>query len=103
MAFEPEHVDELNSSVGGVIELQWQLSFQAGQLRKLVARHPTTPISACDPHIKSHVVTQLEEQPLDLCMRGGCLADLKIVVGRILTLGNGHRAHTSVQCPRPSC
>jgi hypothetical protein len=35
-------------------------------------------------------------------MRGGRLVGLKLVVGPILTLGNGHRAYARVQCPRAS-
>ena len=40
---------------------------------------------------------------MDLCVCCGKLTGLKLAIGRILALGNGHRAHTSVQCPRSSC
>jgi hypothetical protein len=103
MTFEPEHVDQRNGSVGGVIERSWQHRWQEEHLRKLVARHPTTAFIPCDPPITSPIVTSREELPLDLGMRGGRLTNLNLCVECFLTPRNGHRAHASVHGLPSSC
>ncbi len=72
---QPEHVDQLNGPVGGVVKLPEKLSFQVGDVLKIDSVMRPVPVVSGHPDVQAQIRAELEKQPLDL------------FVGRLLASG----------------